>query len=122
LRRRGQPTRERFRMPATAPPTNYRTDNNNSNSNNTNSIPSPTPTSTPASSKPSSSTPASSKPSSSTPSNDQENSHGESLYECNICLDTASLPVVTLCGHLYCWPCLHQVSAQTCRISIDHGQ
>nr|XP_043067996.1 E3 ubiquitin-protein ligase RNF185-like [Drosophila bipectinata] len=31
-----------------------------------------------------------------------------SLYDCNICLDTAKNAVVTMCGHLYCWPCLHQ--------------
>ncbi|KAK1931623.1 E3 ubiquitin-protein ligase [Phytophthora citrophthora] len=29
-------------------------------------------------------------------------------FECNICLDAVSSPVVTLCGHLYCWPCLYQ--------------
>eukprot|EP01018_Ginkgo_biloba_P003129 Gb_12398 [translate_table: standard] len=29
-------------------------------------------------------------------------------FECNICLDMASDPVVTVCGHLYCWPCLYQ--------------
>lgn len=29
-------------------------------------------------------------------------------FECNVCLDTVSSPVVTLCGHLYCWPCLYQ--------------
>ncbi|KAJ1567918.1 hypothetical protein HK096_008207, partial [Nowakowskiella sp. JEL0078] len=29
-------------------------------------------------------------------------------FECNICLDTASNPVITMCGHLFCWPCLHQ--------------
>ena len=23
-------------------------------------------------------------------------------------MDTASNPVVTMCGHLYCWPCLHK--------------
>ncbi|XP_017053418.1 E3 ubiquitin-protein ligase RNF5 [Drosophila ficusphila] len=30
------------------------------------------------------------------------------LYDCNICLDTAQDAVVTMCGHLFCWPCLHQ--------------
>lgn len=30
------------------------------------------------------------------------------LVECNICLDTASSPVVTFCGHLFCWPCLYR--------------
>jgi len=29
-----------------------------------------------------------------------------SPFECNICLEIAKDPVVTFCGHLYCWPCL----------------
>ena len=29
--------------------------------------------------------------------------------QCNICLDTARDAVVSMCGHLFCWPCLHQV-------------
>ncbi|XP_041069629.1 E3 ubiquitin-protein ligase RNF5 isoform X1 [Carcharodon carcharias] len=29
-------------------------------------------------------------------------------FECNICLDTAKDAVISLCGHLFCWPCLHQ--------------
>ncbi|KAK9089280.1 hypothetical protein Scep_028362 [Stephania cephalantha] len=29
-------------------------------------------------------------------------------FDCNICLDNAKDPVVTLCGHLYCWPCLYK--------------
>ncbi|XP_009789493.1 E3 ubiquitin-protein ligase RMA3 [Nicotiana tabacum] len=29
-------------------------------------------------------------------------------YDCNICLDSAHDPVVTLCGHLYCWPCFYK--------------
>ncbi|KAJ6923790.1 hypothetical protein NC652_017186 [Populus alba x Populus x berolinensis] len=31
-----------------------------------------------------------------------------SFYDCNICLDLATDPVVTCCGHLFCWPCLYQ--------------
>ncbi|KAJ6854167.1 uncharacterized protein M6B38_101680 [Iris pallida] len=29
-------------------------------------------------------------------------------FECNVCLDLAKEPVVTSCGHLFCWPCLYQ--------------
>jgi hypothetical protein len=32
-------------------------------------------------------------------------SHG---FECNVCLDTVVDPVVTRCGHLYCWTCLYR--------------
>ncbi|SAM00904.1 hypothetical protein [Absidia glauca] len=28
------------------------------------------------------------------------------FYDCNICFDTAICPVLTLCGHLFCWVCL----------------
>ena len=34
-----------------------------------------------------------------------------SAFECNVCLELASDPVVTLCGHLYCWPCLYRCVA-----------
>ncbi|KXS16770.1 AAA-domain-containing protein [Gonapodya prolifera JEL478] len=27
-------------------------------------------------------------------------------FECNICFEVAADPVVTVCGHLFCWPCL----------------
>lgn len=30
------------------------------------------------------------------------------LFECNICLDAAQEPVVTFCGHLYCWACVYR--------------
>lgn len=29
-------------------------------------------------------------------------------FDCNICLDSVRDPVVTLCGHLYCWPCIYK--------------
>ncbi|KAJ4754606.1 RING finger protein [Rhynchospora pubera] len=29
-------------------------------------------------------------------------------FECNICLELAQDPIVTLCGHLFCWPCLYE--------------
>lgn len=29
-------------------------------------------------------------------------------FDCHICFEPAHEPIVTLCGHLYCWPCLHQ--------------
>lgn len=35
-----------------------------------------------------------------------ENANG--CFDCNICLDSAHDPVVTLCGHLYCWPCIYK--------------
>jgi hypothetical protein len=31
-----------------------------------------------------------------------------SAFECNICLELSKEPVVTLCGHLFCWPCLYR--------------
>lgn len=35
---------------------------------------------------------------------------GGSFFDCNICLDTAREPVLTCCGHLFCWACFYQVS------------
>jgi len=29
-------------------------------------------------------------------------------FECNICFELPQEPIVTLCGHLFCWPCLYQ--------------
>ncbi|XP_053684820.1 E3 ubiquitin-protein ligase RNF185-like [Sabethes cyaneus] len=45
---------------------------------------------------------------SSSSSNNEEEKKDDSMFECNICLDTAKDAVVSMCGHLFCWPCIHQ--------------
>ncbi|GKZ01137.1 hypothetical protein MPSEU_001065200 [Mayamaea pseudoterrestris] len=32
----------------------------------------------------------------------------DSRFSCNICFEAVSEPVVTQCGHLYCWPCMYR--------------
>ncbi|CAN6561649.1 unnamed protein product [Malus baccata var. baccata] len=36
--------------------------------------------------------------------------HTGSFFDCNICLDMARDPILTCCGHLFCWPCFYQLS------------
>mmetsp|Transcript_20665 Transcript_20665/g.66958 ORF Transcript_20665/g.66958 Transcript_20665/m.66958 type:complete len:216 (+) Transcript_20665:44-691(+) len=53
-----------------------------------------------------------------------------SNFECNICLELAKDPVVTHCGHLYCWPCLfrwmeHCSSSKhcpVCKLPVDENR
>ncbi|KAI9118284.1 hypothetical protein K1719_010616 [Acacia pycnantha] len=47
-----------------------------------------------------------STPSPSCSSNNKNNDAGN--FECNICFDLAQDPIITLCGHLFCWPCLYK--------------
>jgi len=47
------------------------------------------------------------RPSPSFSSNNNNNSDAGN-FECNICFDLAQDPIVTLCGHLFCWPCLYK--------------
>ncbi|KAJ0795545.1 putative Zinc finger, RING-type [Helianthus annuus] len=42
------------------------------------------------------------------PSTNNPNSSDAGDFECNICFDLAQDPIVTLCGHLFCWPCLYK--------------
>ncbi|XP_004514340.1 E3 ubiquitin-protein ligase RMA3-like [Cicer arietinum] len=44
-------------------------------------------------------------------------------FDCNICLESAHDPVVTLCGHLYCWPCLYKwLNVQTSSVEPHQRQ
>ena len=47
-------------------------------------------------------------PSSSNKGADKEEEKA-SAFECNICFDDPSQPVLSKCGHLYCWPCIYKV-------------
>ncbi|KAL6609816.1 hypothetical protein ACP70R_039785 [Stipagrostis hirtigluma subsp. patula] len=38
----------------------------------------------------------------------KERGKSSAMFECNICFEMAAEPVVTSCGHLFCWPCLYQ--------------
>ncbi|KAI5697457.1 hypothetical protein M8J75_010677 [Diaphorina citri] len=58
-------------------------------------------------------------------SGDQKKTDGgndkSQIYDCNICFDTAKDAVISMCGHLFCWPCLHQwletcPNRQTCPV------
>ena len=40
--------------------------------------------------------------------NNANTNSSNSQYECNICLDVARDAVISMCGHLFCWPCLHK--------------
>lgn len=47
-----------------------------------------------------------------------EGCHCGANFECNICFETSVEPVVTPCGHLFCWRCLYKwISMQLLGIS-----
>ncbi|KAB1216582.1 E3 ubiquitin-protein ligase RMA1H1 [Morella rubra] len=47
----------------------------------------------------------------------------DGCFDCNICLESAHEPVVTLCGHLYCWPCIYKwLHVQTSSDETDQQQ
>lgn len=46
-----------------------------------------------------------------------------SCFDCSICFESAQEPVVTLCGHLYCWPCIYKwLNVQTSSLDTDPRQ
>jgi len=68
-----------------------------------------------------------------TPNNSHESEKEErnttknpgSDFECNVCLDSPSQPVISMCGHLFCWPCIFEWMNRgnkvcpVCKSSID---
>jgi len=46
--------------------------------------------------------------------NEEAGASGTSgAFDCNICLCMSTEPVTTLCGHLFCWPCIYQWCRQS---------
>lgn len=48
------------------------------------------------------------EPQSSSFAGSSSNNNDVGSFECNICFELAQDPIVTLCGHLFCWPCLYK--------------
>lgn len=61
--------------------------------------------------------PENSKTSTKPESDDEEAKKDDSMFVCNICLDIAKDAVVSMCGHLYCWPCLSELLALSCSLN-----
>lgn len=57
--------------------------------------------------------PENSKTSTKPDQSDDEEKKDDSMFVCNICLDIAKDAVVSMCGHLYCWPCLSMAACAT---------
>lgn len=61
------------------------------------------------------------------PSCSGNNGNDAGDFECNICFELAQDPIVTLCGHLFCWPCLyrwlhhhsHSQECPVCKAIVD---
>lgn len=51
----------------------------------------------------------------------------DSRFDCNICLEPVTEPVVSRCGHLYCWPCLYRwlqpamTAEERCEMGWENG-
>lgn len=56
------------------------------------------------------------------PQQSKESEKTSACFDCSICLDFARDPVVTLCGHLYCWPCIYKwFDSQSSSLGADES-
>eukprot|EP00871_Galdieria_phlegrea_P001621 jgi/Galph1/245/GphlegSOOS_G4903.1 len=63
-------------------------------------------------------------------SQEETSKSGASVFDCHICFDTPTDPVVTPCGHLYCWSCIYRwmkahpegAGCPVCKSSIDKSK
>lgn len=46
----------------------------------------------------------------------------EDKWKCPICLEGLQQPVVTRCGHVFCWPCIHEWLRRSQTCPVCHGQ
>lgn len=50
----------------------------------------------------------------------------DSFFDCNICFELGNNPVLTQCGHLFCWDCLSEwldrgaLDCPVCKSSVEH--
>jgi len=58
-------------------------------------------------------------PKTNTENSDTTDKPNVSHFECKICMDVAKSPVVTQCGHLYCWECILRWSEHKKSESIE---
>ncbi|KAM0848168.1 hypothetical protein ACQ4PT_054559 [Festuca glaucescens] len=59
-----------------------------------------------------------------------ESTSGRGSFECSICFELLQEPIVTLCGHLFCWPCLckwlrihsHSPKCPVCKAVVEEDK
>lgn len=50
-----------------------------------------------------------------------EEDMGDEKWKCPICLESLQQPVVTHCGHVFCWPCISEWLRRSSSCPVCHG-